>query len=75
MPPRRDIGPKLLRRPSHVVGTGDIRQRCAALCEIKADINGNPRKLMNLSELGDTSMNKVILDFIKNIEYPFMGKD
>lgn len=45
------------------------------LVVIDTDTNGNPRKLMNLSELGDTSMNKNILDFIKTIEYPFMGKD
>lgn len=37
--------------------------------------DGNPRKLMSLNELGDVGLNAVVLDFIKTIEYPFMGKD
>lgn len=36
---------------------------------------GDPRKLMNLSELGETNLNPTILKFMREVEYPFLGKD
>jgi hypothetical protein len=45
-------------------------------CLVTIDTSGgNPRKLMNLNELGDTGLNAAVLNFIKTVEYPFMGKD
>lgn len=35
----------------------------------------NPRKLMNLAELGDTNLNPSILKFMKDVEHLFLGKD
>lgn len=45
-------------------------------CLVVVDPNSaQPRQLMNLAELGDVNLNPLILKFIKEIEYPFMGKD
>lgn len=45
-------------------------------CLVTVDTSGgNPRKLMNLNELGDVGLNASILEFIKTVEYPFMGRD
>ena len=45
-------------------------------CLVVVETNGtNPRKLLNLTQLGEVGLNPIVLDFIKQIEYPFMGKD
>jgi hypothetical protein len=38
-------------------------------------INGDPRKLMNLGDLGEVNLNATVLKFMKQIEYPFLGND
>lgn len=45
------------------------------LVVIDTSETGNPRKLMNLGQLGEVNLNGTILDFIKRSEYPFLGKD
>lgn len=45
-------------------------------CLVVVDFDStNPRKLMNLRELGDVGLNSKLLDFIASSEYPFMGED
>ncbi len=36
---------------------------------------GNPRKLLNLAELGEVGLNPIVLNHMRELEYPFMGKD
>lgn len=45
------------------------------LVVVDTAVGGNPRKLMNLGDLGEVSLNPTVLDFIRQMEYPFLGKD
>lgn len=45
------------------------------LVVVDTAVGGNPRKLMNLSELGEVNLSPTVLSFMKQFEYPFLGKD
>lgn len=45
------------------------------LVVVDTAIGGNPRKLMNLGELGDVNLNPTVLSFIRQVEHSFLGND
>jgi len=44
-------------------------------CLVTIDNPPNQRKLLNLTELGETGLNPLVLQFMKDTEYEFMGRD
>lgn len=53
--------------PSCPVGTGSL---FLALCEVDTT---DKRTVLNLTELGDVVLDQDILNFIRDVEYPYMG--
>lgn len=45
------------------------------LVVIDTSPKGDPKKLMNLNELGETNLNPLVVKFMRQMEYPFLGKD
>jgi hypothetical protein len=45
------------------------------LVVVDTTVGADPRKLMNLGELGDVNLSPTVLKFMRELEYPFLGKD
>lgn len=45
------------------------------LVVIDTSPKGDPKKLMNFTELGETNLHPLVIKFMSEVEYPFLGKD